>query len=127
MKRWIFLPSAALLIAACSTPEQRAQADAARRRHEAAEHQRDLEDQARENFRQEKERHEEGYPDRDEARREAAEDAADRGREVAEKREEAAEDAARYRAYEAEYARQLGKKPSQLTPAERAWIREKFD
>ncbi len=120
MKRLIFLSSAALLFVACSTPEQRAQADAAHRRRQAAEHQRDLEDEARENFQREREQ-------QDEARRDAAEDAADRSREVAEKRQEAAEDAARYRAYEAEYARQLGKKPSQFTPAERAWIREKFD
>ena len=120
MKVLLSFVAAGLLLTGCSTPEERAREDAAERKAKAAERQRELEEEARENFQEAKAREQE-------AREEAAEDAADRAREVAEKRQEAAEDAARYRAYEAEYARQLGKKPSQLTPAERAWIREKFD
>lgn len=35
--------------------------------------------------------------------------------------------AGKYRAYEAREARRLGKKPAQLTPEERAWIRARFE
>ena len=108
------------LLASCSTPEERARADAHAR-------QRDLAEEARDNFEREREREQERRSDIEDARRKAAEDAAERARDVAEKRAEAAQDAAKLRAYEVEYARQLGKKPSQLTPAERAWIRDKFD
>lgn len=97
-----------LALTACGTPGQR-----------AAARQQALAEEARENFeaRKEEER---------ERAEEAAEEARQRAEEVADARRRAAEDAARYRAYEVEYARQLGKKPSQLTPAERAWVREHF-
>jgi hypothetical protein len=108
------------IFTACSTPEESARAD-------AAAHQRKLAEQARENLDREREREAERRADIEEARANAAEDAADRARDIAEKRADAAEDAARLRAYEVEYARQLGKKPSQLTPSERAWIRDKYD
>ena len=91
------------------------------------EHQKQLEEEARENFERERDRHAGIHDDREEARREGAEESADRAREIAEEREEVAEEASRYRAYEVVYARQLGKRPSQLTPAERAWVRTKFD
>jgi hypothetical protein len=107
-------------IASCSTPEERARADAAAR-------QRELSEQARENFERQREQDQERRADIEDARQKAAEDAAERARDIAEKRADAARDAARLRAYEVEYARQLGKTPSQLTPAERAWIREQFD
>jgi hypothetical protein len=107
--------SAALVFAACSTPEQR-----------AAAHQRQLQEEAREKFSEQKEQERERAEEVANARKDAAEDARKRAEEVTDARRRAAEDAARYRAYEAEYARQLGKKPSQLTPAERAWVREHF-
>ncbi len=119
MKLPVILASLAL-ITACSTPEERARKDA-----EA--HQRHLADQARKNLEREREREKDRQEEIEDARRKAAEDAADRAKEVAEKRADAARDAAKIRAYEEEYARQLGKKPSQLTPAERAWIRDKFN
>lgn len=112
----VLIPFCVLLVfTACSTPEQ-----------QAADRQRKLHEQARERFEEQKERERERAEDVAEARRRAAEDAQDRARDVAEARERAAEDAARYRAYETEYARQLGKKPSQLTPAERQWVRDNF-
>lgn len=104
-----------LLLAACSTPEESARRDAQKRAEEARERQIEAAERAREDA-----------EDREDARREAAEDAADRAREIAEKREEAAREAAKYRAFETEYARQLGKRPSQLTPDERAWIRSRY-
>ncbi len=106
---------AALLFSGCSTPEQR-----------AAAHQRELQEEAREKFAEQKEHEKERAEEVANARKEAAEDARKRTEEVADARRRASEGAARYRAYEEEYARQLGKKPSQLTPAERAWVREHF-
>ncbi|MEI9892895.1 MAG: hypothetical protein WDN28_03005 [Chthoniobacter sp.] len=98
MKPLPFLLVAALTLPACvSSPEQK-----------AAEHQRELQEEAKEKFEEQKEKDKE------------------RADEVREARERAADDAARYKAYEAEYARQLGKKPSQLTPEERQWVRDHF-
>ena len=127
MKIVLSILSASILLMGCATPEEKAQAAAERQRREEMEHQKQLEEEARENFERERDRHAGIHDDREEARREGAEEAADRAREIAEEREEAAEVASRYRAYEVVYARQLGKRPSQLTPAERAWVREKFD
>ncbi len=104
-----------LLVGACSTPEE-----------QAAARQRKLCEDAREKFEEQKKEERERAEEVADARRRAAEDAADRAQEVADARKRAAEDAARYRAYEQEYARQLGKKPSQLTPEERAWVRDHF-
>ena len=106
---------AALLLAACASPEQ-----------QAADHQRQLREEARERFEERKREERERAEDVAEARRRAAEDAQQRTDDVVDARRRAAEDAARYRAYEQEYARQLGKKPSQLTPEERAWVRDHF-
>jgi hypothetical protein len=127
MKVFLSLLSASVLLMGCATPEEKARTAAERERRAHEEHQQQLEEEARENFERERARHAGIDEEDEEARREAAEDAADRAREVAEERAEAAEEASRYRAYEVEYARQLGKRPSQLTPAERAWVREKFD
>ena len=110
---------ATFLITACSTPEER-------QRAAAAERQRKLHEEARERFEEQKEKERDRAEEVADARRHAAEDARDRAEEVADARRRAAEDATRYRAYEVEYARQLGKKPSQLTPAERQWVREHF-
>lgn len=104
-----------LLLAGCASPEQ-----------QAAARQRQLQEEAREKFEEQKLEERERAEDVADARRHAAEDAQQRTEEVADARRRAAEDAARYRAYEQEYARQLGKKPSQLTPAERAWVRDHF-
>ena len=98
MKPLLFLLVAALALPACvSSPQEK-----------AAEHQRELQEEAKEKFEEQKEKEKE------------------RTEEVADARRRAAEDAARYQAYEAEYARQLGKKPSQLTPEERKWVRDHF-
>src|SRR5882762_8406088 len=108
MKRLVpvFHLGAILALTACSTPEQR-----------AAEHQRELQAEAREKFDEQKQEERERAED-------ASADARKRTEDVVDARRRGAEDAARYRAYEEEYARQLGKKPSQLTPAERAWVRD---
>jgi hypothetical protein len=98
MKPIPFLLLAALMFPACaSSPQER-----------AAERQRDLQEEAREKFEEQKEKDKE------------------RDEELRDTRERAAEDATRYTAYEAEYARKLGKKPSQLTPEERKWVRDHF-
>lgn len=92
---------AALGLAACATPEERARANHDRRARNAAEQ-----------------------------RRRAAEDLAEDRRRAAEKlrreRDYAVEDAARLRIYEEEYAHSLGKTRDQLTREERAWVRERF-
>ena len=106
---------ATLLLAACASPEQ-----------QAADRQRQLQEDAREKFEEQRQQERERAEDVANARRRATEDARRRTEEVTDARRRAAEDAARYRAYEQEYARQLGKKPSQLTPAERAWVRDHF-
>ena len=127
MIRLLSIFSASVLLLGCSTPDERANAQVAADRRERIEQHRRLEEEARENFEREREREQERREELAEARREAAEDAAERARDIAERRREDAESAARYRAYEVEYARQLGKRPSQLTPAERAWVRDNFD
>jgi hypothetical protein len=109
------LLAVALALPACSTPQQR-----------AAAHQRDLQDEAREKFEEQKEQDKERADEVRDARERAADDAKKRTEEIADARQRAAEDAARYKAYETEYARQLGKKPSQLTPEERQWVRDHF-
>jgi hypothetical protein len=106
---------ATLALAGCSTPEQR-----------APDHQRQLQEEAREKFEEQKDLARERAEEVADARRDSADDARKRSEDVSDARHRAAEDAARYRAYEEEYARQLGKKPSQLTSAERAWVREHF-
>ena len=127
MKRLIPLLCAAITFSGCATPEEKARAEAAERRQDAAERQRELEEQARENFQREREMEAERRGDFAEARRDAAEDTDERRRDSAERRQEIAEDVRRFREYEVEYARQLGKRPSQLTPAEREWLRANFD
>ena len=109
----------ALILSACASPEER-------RRAAEAERQKELREQAREKFEEEKEKEKERAEEVADARRRAGEDARSRADEVADARRRAAEDAQHYKAYEEEYARQLGKKPSQLTPAERQWVREHF-
>lgn len=106
---------AVLAFTACSSPEQR-----------AAAHQRELREEAREKFEERKQEERDRAEEVADARKDTGEDARKRAEEVADARQRGAEDAARYRAYEAEYARQLGKKPSQLTASERAWVREHF-
>ena len=98
----------ALILTSCSTPEERQRVAAHEKYEEQKEKERDRAEEVAE------------------ARKRAGEDARDRAQEVSDARRRAAEDAERYRAYEAEYARQLGKKPSQLTPSERQWVREHF-
>ena len=115
MKPLPLLLAVALGLSACSTPEQR-----------AAEHQRELRKEAQEKFEEQKEKDKERADDVREARERAAEDARKRTEDIEDARQRAAQDAARYKAYETEYARQLGKKPSQLTPAERQWVRDHY-
>ena len=110
---------AAIALASCASPEER-------KRAAEAEHQKELREEAKEKFEEQKEKDRERAEDVANARERAAEDARARTEEVTDARRRAAEDGERYRAYEAEYARQLGKKPSQLTPAERQWVREHF-
>ena len=108
--------AAALAVSGCaSTP-----------REKEAQRQRELHEQAREKFEEQKEKEKEHEEEIREARERAAEDARKHQEDVADARHRAAEDGARYKAYEAEYARQLGKKPSQLTPEERQWVRDHF-
>lgn len=64
--------------------------------------------------------------DRQEERQRAREDAVRAQEDRERDRQEAAEAAARYRIYLEEYARSLGKRPSQLTAEERAWVRERY-
>jgi hypothetical protein len=56
-----------------------------------------------------------------------SENAIERDRELSDRRSDAQQRQMNYRAFEAGYARQLGKKPSQLTPEERAWVRDNFE
>lgn len=116
MKPLPLLLVAALIFPACaSTPQER-----------EARRQRELHEQAREKFEEQKEREKEHAEEVHEARERAAEDARRHAEDVADARQRAAEDAVRYKAYEAEYARHLGKRPSQLTPAERQWVLDHF-
>ncbi|MEP6672754.1 MAG: hypothetical protein ABJF10_26555 [Chthoniobacter sp.] len=116
MKPLPFLLVTALALAACvSSPQEK-----------AAEHQRELQEQAKEKFEEQKEKDKERADEVREARERAADDAKKRTEDVADARQRAAADAARYKAYETEYAHQLGKKPSQLTPEERQWVRDHF-
>lgn len=98
----------AVVLSSCASPE-------ARQREEA-----------RERLEEQKERDKDRAEEVEDARRRAAEDARNRTEDIADARRRGAEEGARYRAYEEEYARQLGKKPSQLTPSERQWVRDHF-
>lgn len=103
---------ATLVLVGCASPEERA-ADRRRKAERARlEQQREADAEFMETRREEQER--------------AREDAAERAGDLAEERRDAADEGARYRAFEREYARQLGKTPAQLTPDERAWIRSRF-
>lgn len=116
MKLLPLLLVAALGVPACvSSPQEK-----------EAERQRELREQAKEKFEEQKEKEKEHADEIREARERAAEDAKKRTEDIADARQRAAQDAARYKAYETEYARQLGKKPSQLTPEERQWVRDHF-
>ena len=86
----------------------------------AAKHQRELEEQAQEKFEEQKE-HEK------DAREKAAEDSRRQAEDIADARQRAAEDAAKYKAYLEEYAKQLGKKPSQLNRDELQWVRAHYN
>ena len=116
MKLLSFSLIAALVCSGCASSPQ----------EKAAERQRELQKEAQERFEEQKEKDKERAEEIQDARERAADDARKRTEDVADARRRAADDAARYRAYEAEYARQLGKKPSQLTSEERQWVLDHF-
>lgn len=119
MKSHYFILPLVLSLAACGTPEERA-------RHDAIKRQEKLREEARDHFEEQQKRERERREDIENARREAEEDARDRAKDLAEKRADQEKKDAEFHAYLEEYARALGKKPSQLSPEERMRIYEKF-
>jgi len=110
MKPLPLLLIAALALPACvSSPQEK-----------EAKHQQELREQAQEKFEEEKEKEKD-------AREKADEDVKKRAEDIADARQRAADDAGKYKAYLEEYAKQLGKKPSQLTKEELQWVRDHYN
>jgi hypothetical protein len=157
MKGMFYLTAAALLFAGCSSPKVRTAMPALRPegpRYADPDEVRKLREEARENFARLREEHSGAprprtiariepvgeaafstetiyaapvsYQERS-GRRSMDEDAAERAREMEDSRWQSQQRAHNYRAFEAGYARQLGKKPSQLSADEREWVRNNFE
>jgi Skp family chaperone for outer membrane proteins len=119
MKSHYFIVPLVLALAACSTPEERA-------REDARDRQAKLRKEAQERFEDRRKQERERQEDVEDARRKAQEDARDRAEDIAKEQSEEAKRSAEYHAYLNEYARTLGKKPSQLSPEELKRIHDKF-
>lgn len=127
MKSLFVLMGVVTALSGCATSQYRDREAEEEERRDARDAWNDYREDERESARREKEMGADRRQDEVYAQQESAAAAADRAQDSSTHRAESKEADARYRAYEAEYARQLGKKPSELTPAERAWIREKFN